>query len=222
MKESLIVKFLKENLRDGLLSVETPRERKVLAEVVPGAIKKAAKALMNKGARFVIIAAVDVGLHVELLYHFDFSGRVAVLKAKVPKEAPEIESIADLTPAAEWAEKEATDLLGVNFKGHPKPGRLVLPDDWPEDKPPLGKPFKPKIAEEVSPVAESIITVGATAPITPLMERKRTEAGLPSRPPASYSNEPQLKQVHELAKQTSFSERVGYDWERKKLKKVKK
>lgn len=220
--EDPIVKLLRENLRDGLLSAETPRERKVSANMSPRVIKKAAEAMVNKGARFVTIAAVDTGLSVELLYHFDLAGTVAVLKAEVPKEAPEIESIANLIPAAGWAEREAADLFGVSFKGHPKPERLVLPDDWPKDNRPLGKPFKPKIAEEVSPVAESIIAVGATAPITTLMERRRTEAGLAPQPPASYSNEAQLKEVHELAKQTSFSEQAGYDWERKKLRGARK
>lgn len=222
VEENAIVKLLKENLGDELLNASTPRERKVWAEITPRAIRKAAESLLGEGARFIIIAAIDVGLDIELLYHFDLTGRVVVLKTRLAKENPEIDSIAGLTPAAEWAEKEAAELCGAKFRAHPKPRHLVLQDEWPEGSFPLGKPFKPPVPDEITPVAEAITTVGATAPITPLVERRRVEAGLPPQPPASYSSEPQLKEVHELIKQTSFSERVGYDWERKKLRGTKK
>lgn len=222
MEETAIVELLKGSLGDGLLKVSTPRERKVLAEVTPEAMRKAAEGLLGKGARLIIIAAADVGLEVELLYHFDLAGKVAVLKAKLPKESPEIDSIVDLTPAAEWAEKEAAELCGVSFRAHPKPGHLVLPDEWPEGNFPLGKPFKSKLPDEISTVAEAVMTVGATAPISELVQRRRREAGLSPQPPASYSSEPQLKEVHELIKQTSFGEQAGYDWKRKKMRGVRK
>ncbi len=222
MGEAEIVELLQKNIPDGLFSVGTPRTRKVLAEIAPGAIRKATETLLGKGARFIIIAAVDEGLDVNLLYHFDLEGKIVVLKVKLGKENPEIGTIADLTPAAEWAEREAAELCRVRFKNHPKPGHLVVSDKLPEGTFPLSKPFKPKLPDKIVPVAEAIITVGATAPISSLVERRRAEAGLPPRPPASYSSEPQLKEVHELIQQTNFSKRAGYDWERKKLRGVKK
>lgn len=218
MEETKIIELLQKNIPDGILSVATPRMRKVSVEIVPSKIKKAAEILLSKGARFIIIAAVDTGIDIDLLYHFDLGGKVTLLKVKLGKERPEIDTISDLTPAAEWAENEAAELCGVIFKDHPKPGHLVLSDKLPEGTFPLGKPFKPKLPDKISPVAESIITVGATAPISPLVERRRAEAGLPLQPPASYSSEPQLKEVHELIQQTNFGERAGYDWKRKKLR----
>ncbi len=222
MEGAEIVKLLEKNIPDGLLSVAMPRVRKVSAEIAPATIKKAAETLLGNGARFIIIAAVDAGLDVDLLYHFDLAGKVVVLKVKLGKENPEIDTIADLSPAAEWAEKEAAELCGVMFKGHPKPGHLVLSDKFPKGTFPLGKPFKSKLPDKICPVAEAVITVGATAPISSLVERRRVEAGLPPQPPASYSSEPQLKEVHELIRQTNFSKQAGYDWERKKLRGIKK
>lgn len=222
MEEVEIVELLKKNIPDGLLSVATPRVRKVSAEIAPATIRKAAETLLGKGARLIIIAAVDAGLDVDLLYHFDLEGKVVVLKVKLGKENPEIDTVADLTLTAEWAENEAAELCGVRFKDHPKPGHLVLSDKLPEGTFPLGKPFKSKLPDEICPVAEAVITVGATAPISSLMERRRVEAGLPPQPPASYSSEPQLKEVHELIRQTNFSKQAGYDWERKKLRGMKK
>lgn len=218
IEEAEIIELLEKNIPDGLLSVTKSRARKVSAEIAPGTIRKAAGTLLSKGARLIVIAAVDAGLDVDLLYHFDLAGKVVLLKVKLGKENPEIGTIADLTPAAEWAENEAAELCGLRFKGHPKPGHLVLSDKFPDGTFPLGKPFKSKLPDEIGPVAEAVITVGATAPISSLEERRRVEAGLPPQPPASYSSEPQLKEVHELIRQTNFSRQAGYDWKRKKLR----
>ena len=40
-------------------------------------------------------------------------------------------------PQAEWIEREIWEMLGINFKGHPNLKRLLLAEDWPEDKYPL-------------------------------------------------------------------------------------
>lgn len=202
----------------GVLSAGVERERKVRAAIEPAVIQNITQILLNSGARFGIIAAADKGLDIDLLYHFDLGGTLIVLQTSVAKEAPEIKSIAELTPAAEWAEKEVAELFGVNFRGHPKPSHFQLPDDWPAGNYPLGKPFKSKLPDEICPVAESITSVGATASLTPLMQRKREEAGLPAQPPASYSDEASLREVHELARHTEFDKLAGYDWEKKKLR----
>ncbi len=35
-------------------------------------------------------------------------------------------------PAANWAEREIQDMLGITLRNHPDPRRLMLADDWPE------------------------------------------------------------------------------------------
>jgi NADH-quinone oxidoreductase subunit C len=56
-------------------------------------------------------------------------GRVFVHVA-VPEEPAELPSIADLLPGANWPEREAYDLYGLHFAGHPHLTRLLMPDDW--------------------------------------------------------------------------------------------
>ncbi|MCS7073561.1 MAG: NADH-quinone oxidoreductase subunit C [Bacteroidia bacterium] len=43
---------------------------------------------------------------------------------------PTIPSISHLWKAALWHEREAFDLLGIHFVGHPDLRRILLPDDW--------------------------------------------------------------------------------------------
>ncbi len=221
MDANLVAGVLKKALGAEIRELYISRKRKVTAEIPAPSIKPAAEALVKNDARLIIIAAVDSGLDIELLYHFDVGGTIAVLKVNLPKESPEIESIVEVVPAAEWAEREAMELAGAKFIGHPNPTHLMLRPDWQEGNFPLAKPFK-RLPDEVAPVAESIATSGTTAPMTEIMERKRIEAGLSPKPPMSYSIEAQVKELHEMLEGAGFPKRAGYDMGKKKLRGVKK
>ncbi|MDI6794068.1 MAG: NADH-quinone oxidoreductase subunit C [bacterium] len=90
-------------------------------------------------ARFVIMSGVDIPEGIELLYHlsFDGFGKIVTLRTRVNKDSPQIESIAPIIEAASWIEREIAELLGVEFIGHPHPGRLLLAEDWLEGCYPL-------------------------------------------------------------------------------------
>ena len=57
-------------------------------------------------------------------------GHSLTLRAELPKEKPQIESVADIWPAADWHERETFDLMGIVFQGHPELRRILLPLDW--------------------------------------------------------------------------------------------
>lgn len=48
----------------------------------------------------------------------------------VPKSSPVVETLSSLWKSADWHERETNDLMGVVFKNHPDPRRILLPDDW--------------------------------------------------------------------------------------------
>lgn len=57
------------------------------------------------------------------------------LKVVVPRNteeepAPKVPSVVDVWRAANWHEREAYDLLGIVFEGHPDLRRILLPSDW--------------------------------------------------------------------------------------------
>ncbi len=77
--------------------------------------------------------------HLEVIYHLSSTTKDhrLVLKTKLPRwderaedRLPEIDSVAHLWPTALWHEREAFDLSGVRFKGHPDLRRILCPDDW--------------------------------------------------------------------------------------------
>jgi NADH-quinone oxidoreductase subunit C len=49
---------------------------------------------------------------------------------KESPELPEFKSITSVYRTADWHEREAYDLLGIYFEGHPDLRRILLPDDW--------------------------------------------------------------------------------------------
>jgi len=52
------------------------------------------------------------------------------IKVYVDRNNPHIDTVSDLWPAAEWHEREAYDLMGINFDDHPDLRRILLPEDW--------------------------------------------------------------------------------------------
>ena len=53
-----------------------------------------------------------------------------VIKSKLNRETPEIETVSDIWRTAEFHEREVYELFGVNFLNHPDLRKLILPDDW--------------------------------------------------------------------------------------------
>jgi len=61
------------------------------------------------------------------------------LRVQVPADEPSVASVFDLHPGAENPEREAWDMFGITFEGHPDMTRILMPDDW--DGHPLRKDF---------------------------------------------------------------------------------
>ncbi len=66
-------------------------------------------------------------------------GHEFTVAIKVPRDKPNIPTVAHVWPAADWHEREAYDLMGINFEGHPDsvldpaghhPRRILCADDW--------------------------------------------------------------------------------------------
>jgi NADH-quinone oxidoreductase subunit C len=68
----------------------------------------------------------------ELVYHFSDlgGGPPLVVKTRVPRGAPRVPSLTPLWPGADFQEREAYDLYGVEFVGHPHLRRIYMWDEF--------------------------------------------------------------------------------------------
>jgi NADH-quinone oxidoreductase subunit C len=57
-------------------------------------------------------------------------GKRVRLRVQVPQDDPVVDSVWDLYPGVEAMEREAYDMFGVVFTGHPDLTRILMPEDW--------------------------------------------------------------------------------------------
>jgi NADH-quinone oxidoreductase subunit C len=75
---------------------------------------------------------------------FGVTPRRLRVKVRVPgAHGVLVPSVSGVWPAAAWSEREAYDLFGIHFSGHPDLRRILMPDDW--DGYPLRKDYPVQI-----------------------------------------------------------------------------
>jgi len=139
-----LIGTLRDELAERALAFHDRSERRVFIEVGAEDIPTATRLLFERlGARFQTASGVDTPAGFDILYHwaFDRLGLVVSMRTLLPRDAPEIESIANLCTAAEWIEREMWELLGIRFRNHPDMRHLLLADDWPAGRHPLRRDY---------------------------------------------------------------------------------
>jgi NADH-quinone oxidoreductase subunit C len=118
---------------------------------------------------------------IEVVYHlFSYRHRHGiVLKVEADRAAPIVPSVEGVWKAANWMEREAYDLLGVTFVGHPDLRRLLLPDDW------QGWPLRKDYAEQGGYHGISNERENPLVELRRLDEKRRAERPPPPPPPAA-------------------------------------
>ena len=107
--------------------------------VKPSAVREVAQLLRDdENLRFELLSSVSGvdypaqadRLHV--VYHLTsmtYRRRLRV-EAAVSVEDPHLPSVCDVFPTADFQEREAWDMFGIIFDGHPALTRILMPDDW--------------------------------------------------------------------------------------------
>jgi len=78
------------------------------------------------------ITAVDWVDRFETVYHllsYD-TGQTVEIHAQIPHDDPRVASLVPIWNAANYHEREAWDLMGIVFEGHPNLERILLPKDF--------------------------------------------------------------------------------------------
>jgi len=78
------------------------------------------------------LTCVDWKTHFTMVYHLRSkkTNDNIVIKVKLNRETPEIDTVSDIWRTAEFHEREVFDLFGIVFLQHPDLRRLFLTDDW--------------------------------------------------------------------------------------------
>jgi Ni,Fe-hydrogenase III component G len=172
----------------------------------------------NHEARLCTISAVDNGLDFEMIYHMSIKGFMIHVKTSVMKEESKVKSATGIIPGAVTVEREIWDFFQIEFEGISDSRPLTLPREWRENKTaPLRKPMGGIVSEYQKPTVETLMEQGQVFTMPSTVKTNRENMNLPevqttmTRPEA-------LKEIHEVARQVKFDEKVGYSWDKKKLR----
>lgn len=135
--------------------------RRVYVDVPPEHSLEANRILFEEfHGRLATASGKDARDRIEVLYHYclDAEGLVVSLRTWGSKPEPEVDSVAQLFPGANFIEREMQDLLGIRFRGHPDPRRLILADDWPAGVYPLRRDYPARGGEAARARLKALLT----------------------------------------------------------------
>ena len=111
-------------------------------KVIPSNLLSIVEALKNNGFNYLQCQGgydEGPGLNIVCFYNLiemgeftkDFHPREVRLKVFLSRDGDlTVPSLYSIFRGADWQERETFDMYGVNFKGHPHPKRLLMPEDW--------------------------------------------------------------------------------------------
>ena len=143
MRTDEIVNQLESGLGEKV-TVFRRNYRRVYVDVPPEHTLEANSYVFNQmKGRLATATGKDVPDRIEVLYHYclDSDGVIVTVRTWALKPYYELDSVATMFPGANFIEREIQDILGVRFRKHPDPRRLILADDWPEGVYPLRRDF---------------------------------------------------------------------------------
>lgn len=146
MDTNQIFDILKETYEDDIIGITNEPPSDPFIEVNPQKIVDIAVELRDKpGFEFdylMCLSAMDNGDSYGVVYHLCSTSLLqkVVLKVKLDKENPVIPTVEKVWRTADWHEREAWDMMGINFEGHHNLIRILCPYDW--EGFPLRKDYK--------------------------------------------------------------------------------
>jgi NADH-quinone oxidoreductase subunit C len=103
------------------------------ATVAPDQVVRAAKELDQEGFALDTITGVDwlAEAQMEITYDYFHPEKPlrAVVRTRVRRDNPELPTICNIYPGANWHERETHDFFGIRFVGHPNLTPFLLPED---------------------------------------------------------------------------------------------
>jgi formate hydrogenlyase subunit 5 len=138
-----IERELLERFENDCSDWNRPGDRRIRTRVKSESFAAVARFLAETGqVRFITATAMDTpGPFIEVWYHFELvqTPQVLSLLVRIPKSDLRVPSITPILPGADRIEREIAEMFGVRFEGHPRPGRLPLPEGGSRNAQPMRK-----------------------------------------------------------------------------------
>ncbi len=142
------VAALRQRFGDAILRAEVQAGDEQVVFVRPERVHEVLAWLREDGAQdydlLKDVTAVDYGSGRPLQVVYELwsipNRRQLRVKAELPLDALEIDSVAGIWKTADWHEREAYDMFGIQFRGHPDLRRILMPENYSEGHP-LRKDF---------------------------------------------------------------------------------
>jgi Ni,Fe-hydrogenase III large subunit/Ni,Fe-hydrogenase III component G len=161
MSARKVLEKIKEKFNGVIVRVDVPADNRLFLYVRPESLKSVCGFLFRDlDARYAVGIGMDDrpysgGFLVAHDFALDRENVLASVLVQLPGDAPRVDAISDVIPAANWSECEFRDLVGIEPFGCPTPKRLVLPGGWPDGVYPLRKDWPwNKVPEAFDPSKE--------------------------------------------------------------------
>ena len=136
-RDTFLASLKKSKIQDFILG-ERSYANELTIEVAADKIFEVL-AFLKEAHEFSYLADITAIDHYEDTQRFEVSYNLVNLKGKqrlrvscrVEEERPEIESVVPIWPSADWFEREAFDMVGIQFTNHPDLRRMYMPEDYP-------------------------------------------------------------------------------------------
>lgn len=145
-----LVEYLNKKFGEGQFEYQTGEIGQPWVVVDAADIKNVMKFLRDDSElKFDVLMCLS-GVHypkedqLGVSYHIHSTefGHKLALKTRVPIDNPHVPSIEQIWKTANWHEREAWDMVGIIFDGHPNHKRILCPVDW--EGHPLRKDYVPQ------------------------------------------------------------------------------
>ena len=123
------------------------REKKISVRISPEGLLEVARYLRDHLGFDHPVSAGGIDFMreklLQMVYYLISSEKriLLMLKVNIPRDNPVLPTLTQVWGAMNPHEREACEMLGIRFEGHPNPVHLLLPEDW-EGGYPLRKDFK--------------------------------------------------------------------------------
>ena len=142
-----IADTLKARFGDAIVDVKTDGVIDPYVKVSPDRVREVALFLRDDEKlafdSLMCLSGVDYsGGKLGVVYHLSSMkcNHRFTLKVDATVDNPHVQSVETVWRTANWHEREAYDVIGIVFDGHPDLRRILLPDDW--EGHPLRKDYK--------------------------------------------------------------------------------